>query len=553
MDKKKRKDNPILRWLYQRIRRFVPGIVALVLLCSVSSVNGILMALLSRNILNNYQDRHRVILFGAALLALVLTDILINGLISVIRVRVNGQLTIDLRTYLFSTIVRKKYPKISDHHTGDLLNRFTSDVEVVTSAVAVGLPNAVALVVRIGAGVAAMFLLNWKLGTVIFVAGVFFPAVGRTISRRYRYMHQEVQRTEGQARSFMQESFANIVVIKSFRSEKLILRKLNEYMDTNLKVVIRRNYITVVLQILLGCFFYLGYNGILVWGAAQLQSQRLLFGDLTAFLQLIWQLIGPLQDVSGILPQYYAALASAERLKELENIEDESAQSDPETLRVLRQNFEKISVKNLAFAYDTELVLKNCTFDIPRGEITALTGGSGCGKSTLFKIMLGLYEPTGGSITINDDVPVSPATRELFSYVPQGNMILSGTLRENITMCNEKIREEDIIRAAKAAAIYDFIETLPDGLDTEVKERGAGLSEGQVQRISIARALLSDAPILLLDEATSALDEATETKVLTNIRAMAGKTVLFITHRNTSLSICDHIVHAENHRFTVVK
>ena len=171
-------------------------------------------------------------------------------------------------------------------------------------------------------------------------------------------------------------------------------------------------------------------------------------------------------------------------------------------------------------------------------------------KSTLFKVILGLYTPQKGSITVNGDIKADASVRGLFSYVPQGNMVLSGTVRDNITLCNPNISEERLAEAAKAAEIYDYIMSLPDGFDTVLSERGAGLSEGQIQRISIARALLVDAPMLLLDEATSALDEQTETAVLANIKKMTGKTVLFITHRNTSLKVCDTIVHVSNGKFT---
>ncbi len=552
MEKKTRKPGT-LRWVYSQIKRFIPGIILVTLLESGVAVIGVVMALVSRQVLNNYHDHDKLILFGITLLALTVINILTTGLISVINIRVNGRLTISMRNYMFSALVHKKYPQISSHHSGDLLNRFTSDIDVVVSAVTSTLPGAIAIIVRLISGLIVLASLNWKLALIVVVIGFSFPAFGRKISQKYKYMHKEVQQTEGQARSFMQESFANIVVIKSFRSELPILRKLNEYMDHNLRLKIKRNFISVIIHVLLSSFFNLGYYGILVWGALQLSSGALLYGDLTAYLQLVAQLRSPLQSVSGFLPQYYAAMASAERLMDIENIDDEPEQPGDEELAELCSKFEKISIKNLAFAYDKEIVLQNCTFDIPKGQITAITGESGCGKSTLFKIVLGLYEPIGGTVTVNDDIPVSPATRGLFAYVPQDSMILSGTIRENITMCNSEISDEQVIRAAKAAAIYDFIKELPDGLDTKLAERGGGLSGGQIQRISIARALLFDTPILLLDEATSALDEATETEVLSNIRTLEEKTIIFITHRHTSLSVCDHIVHAEDHRFTVVK
>lgn len=547
----KNNDNSALRWIIRRIRRYIPGILLITALNAVTALTGVALAFLSQNLLDTSGNKSRL-MFGCVLLGVVVTNILLSSVISVINVRVNGRIIMSMRNHMFSELVRKKYPKISGHHSGELLNRFTSDIDVIANAATSTLPSAISMVVRIIAGIGALLVMEPGFAIAVLLIGFCVPAIGRTVSRKYKYMHKEVQQTEGQARSFMQESFANIVVIKSFRSEAPILQKLNQYMEKNLRIKIKRNFISVITHFLLNSFFSLGYYGILIWGAFNLGS-GLTYGTLNAFLQLISQLRAPLQNVSGVLPQYYQAFASAERLMELDNVENEPIQPDADKITSLCDSFRAINIKNVAFAYDEELILKNCSFNVPRGEITALTGESGCGKSTLFKLILGLYEPSGGSITINGEMPVDASTRCLFSYVPQGNMILSGTIRENITMCNSDISEEQIIAAARAAAIYDYIETLPDGLDTVLSERGAGLSEGQIQRLSIARALLFDTPVLLLDEATSALDEQTETQVLSNIKSMTDKTVLFITHRNTSISVCDHIIHAENKTYTVVK
>lgn len=543
-----------LKWIIQRIKKFIPVIVLVSLLDALVAILGVVLAFISKEVLDTSSATggDKIWLFGGLLLGCSAASILITSLVSVINVRSIGRLTISMRCYMFSSLVHKKYGGISDHHSGDLVNRFTSDIDVVVSAATSTLPHVVSMVTKLIAGFTALVILNWKLALIVLVAGFTVPFFGRFISKRYKHLHKEVQKTEGQARSFLQESFANVVVIKSFLSEKPILDKFNQYMQKNLKIKIKRNFITVIINALLHTFFNLGYYCVLLWGATQF-ANGLSYGTLNAYLQLISQLRAPLQNISGILPQYYSALASAERLIDLENIEQEPQLLDDDSSEKLKHDFERIVVDNVAFAYEDELVLKNCSFQLEKNKITAITGESGCGKSTLFKLMLGLYEPTGGSITINGETPINASTRSLFSYVPQGNMILSGTIRENITMCNPDVSEEDIIKAATAADIYDYIASLPDGLDTVLAERGAGLSEGQIQRISIARALLFDAPILLLDEATSALDEQTEVTVLSNIKSMTDKTVFFITHRQTSLAVCDHIVHVENKKFEIIK
>ena len=550
----KQKNSSALKWVLVRVKRFIPGVIAIAAIDAAIAVLGVLLAFISREVLdmNSNGTLERVLLFGTVLFGAVLLTILLTALASVINVRIAGRITIALRSYMFSSLVRKRYAAVSGHHSGDLLNRFTSDIDVIVTSVTSTVPNVVSMIARIVAGVTALVILNPILALIVVFVGTLFPFFGRFISRKYKYLHKQVQSTEGQARSFLQESFANLVVVKSFRSEKPILQKLDEYMQENLRIKIKRNFISVIITVLMHSFFSLGYYGVLLWGATQF-ANGLTYGTLNAYLQLISQLRAPLQNLSGILPQYYAAMASAERLMELEKIESEPEPLDNSALDALRQSFEKLVIDNVAFAYDNELILKNCSFEVPKNCITAITGESGCGKSTLFKLILGLYEPAGGSITVNGEIPVGPATRGLFAYVPQGNMILSGTIRENITMCNPEISDAQVENAARAADIYDYIAALPDGFETRLSERGGGLSEGQIQRISIARALLFDTPVLLLDEATSALDEQTETTVLSNIRRMTGKTVLFITHRNTSISVCDHIVHVDDKKFTVIK
>lgn len=398
---------------------------------------------------------------------------------------------------------------------------------------------------KIIAGVGALIVQNYIFGIIVLLLGFVFPLIGRFISKRFKYMHKEVQKTEGQARSFLQESFANIVVIKTFVSETPILNKLNEYMNANLKMKLKRNLLTIAMHISLYSFFTFGYYIVMVWGAFQIAVGAISYGMLNYYLQLISILRAPLQNISGIIPQYYSAIASAERLMEIEEIDDEAEPISEQELNAVKESFSFIRVENLTFAYDEELILNNCNFDIERNSITAITGESGCGKSTIFKIILGLYDPDGGSITFNGEFPINASTRPMFAYVPQGNMILSGSIRDNLTLYNPNISEEHLIEATKAAVIYDYIKTLPHGFDTILSERGAGLSEGQIQRLSIARALLFDAPILLFDESTSALDEETETALLSNIKHTTGKTVLFITHRNTSLAVCDRIIHID--------
>ena len=552
---KKESNKTTLKWIYARIKKYLPLITAVSVVTALSACTGVGIALVTKQIFDiATKDSQGSILFaGLILFIIIAAQVLLSAVQSFLSAYAGGKLTVNIRHYLFSVLLKKKYSSLSAYHSGDLLNRFTSDTETVVSNSVTIIPSITSIVTKIVTGIGAMLILNPYLAVIILLLGIAVPAIGRVINKRYKQLHKDCQKTEGKTRAFLQECFENIVVIKSFVSEAPFKTRLGFFMDENFKIRMRRTSISVLMHICLYSFFTVGYYSVLVWGAGGISAGSLTYGTLMAFLQLISQLRAPLQNVSGIMPKYYAALASAERLMELEESDDERAALEESKMKSLKADFRRLEINDLCFSYGGDRILENCSFAAEKGRIIALTGESGSGKSTLFKIILGLYEPQSGSITVNGETEVNSSVRGLFSYVPQGNMVLSGTIKDNITLCNSDIDEEKIIKAAKAAEIYDYIVSLQDGFDTVLSERGAGLSEGQLQRISIARALLADAPVLLLDEATSALDEATETKVLDNIKNMTDKTVLFITHRNTSLKVCDRIVRVEDKKFTVIK
>ncbi len=552
---KKENNGKTLKWIFARTKRFFPIVAVISLFSAIISLSGVALALLSKNVLEiaTGDAKGEFWVYGIAIIAVVFLQVVLSGSDTFLKAYANGKLTISLRNYLFEVLNRKKYAKIVNYHSGDILNRFTSDTDVIISCIVNVIPHIASMIAQIVGGFVALVMLDKRIALIIIIAGILVPSLGRLISRKYKAIHKECQQSEGVTRSFMQECFENIVVLKSFQSINPFSNRLNNFMYRNFRIKIKRSLLTSAMHLSLYSFFTVGYYAIFIWGAGSIAKDAITYGTLMAFLQLFQQLRAPLQNISGIIPQYYSALASAERLMEIEQGEEDKPALETDKLNLLKKDFKEFSFNNVDFAYKDEDILKNCSFSVPAGKITALTGESGSGKSTVFRLILGLYEAQSGSITFNENIPLDTSLRGLFAYVPQGNLVLSGSIRENITLCDDTINEEDIIKAAKAAEIYDLIESLPEGFDTVLSERGAGISEGQIQRISIARALLTDAPILLLDEATSALDEETETRVLDNIKAMSNKTVLFVTHRNTSLKVCDRIVHVANKKFSVIK
>lgn len=274
-------------------------------------------------------------------------------------------------------------------------------------------------------------------------------------------------------------------------------------------------------------------------------------------LQLFGQIQMPFRSLSSVFPQYFAMLASAERIIELEDLPSDYIINESDLdCDAIYHNMKEIRFKNISFAYDNDKILENADLSIKKGELVAVFGSSGIGKSTLLKLLLGIISPSSGDIYINskNDVKITldKQTRGIFAYVPQGNMILSGTIRDNITFTKEVFDDEYIIKCARVAEIWDFINSLPNKLDTVLGEKGLGLSEGQIQRIAIARAIFHNSPIILLDEATSALDEKTEIAVLNNIKALKDKMCIIVSHKKAALEICHKVVYIRNGKFEEV-
>ena len=535
------------KWIFTRLKKFIPAVIIISLMSTLVSLGGIALILITRQILNDAQAG----ITGAELrvniiwlIVVLIAQIAINLVDGFIKNKTIFKMDIHLKDRIFREIIAKDYSKISKLHSGELVTRLSSDVDVIVRGMASIIPSVISTVAKLIAGVSVFMALDPLVAIIIIVIGFLFPLIGRIISKKYKHLHKKAQETEGAVRSFLQESIQNVIVIKTFSANNPVRQKLLGYLNENLKVKMKRTWLSLFMHTGLYGSFTLGYYGVLIWGALQIAAGTLAYGTFFAFLELVGILRNPLQSISGILPQYYSTLASAERLIELESIENEPIDTEIDVKNVY-ENMLFIEAKGLTFSYDKEPVINRSDLTINKGSICALMGESGTGKSTLFRLLLGLYKPSDGELFIktkDGEIPLDSTMRRLFSYVPQGDMILSGSIRENITFLSGDVTEEKLENAAKQAVIYDFIKSLPDGFDTVIGERGLGLSEGQLQRIAIARALLNDAPILLLDECTSALDIETELKLLENLKENRDKTVILITHRRAALDICDTVL-----------
>lgn len=541
-----------MRWIYEYSRSNLIWVLLLAVLSGGIAGSFIMLALMSRRFLDiatgaEQGNLNVQILF---ILGLILFQAVLNIICSYVRMRVTAKLEIQIRTGIFSTILRKKYHKIVYMHSGEMLNRMTSDIDIVVGAVVGMIPQAISMFTKIGAGLIVLFVMDSGFTAVVLGIGVLVCICSRIYSRHFKYLHKEVQRTNGKVRSYIQECVENLMVIKSFTNEEAVCDKLKEFQGENYHIRVKRNTVSNLANTLLYVMFTSGYYAALVWGALQISVGAMTFGTLTAFLQIIQQIRTPFQNVSGLIPQYYSMQASAERLMEVEQMEEESFQPMLLNLSEFEKDFQAIIAEQVTVSYeDGAPVLEQVSLRINKGDFAVIVGESGSGKSTLMKLLLQLITCEQGQLyfeTAQGKIPIHAGTRNAFSYVPQGNMIMSGTIRENITFCNDKTDESAICNAAKAAGIWEYIKTLPQGLDTMLSERGEGLSEGQIQRIAIARALLNDAPILLLDECTSSLDKETERSVLQNLKKMSGKTIICISHTEAGISCCNRVFRIKN-------
>ena len=520
------------------------------LLGALSAGCGVSFALLSRQVLDIAVGtlEGSIWLYSGVLVGTLLLQVLLDLSGGYLGTVIAGRMDMRLKDTVFTSLFRKRWQDVSAYHSGDLMTRLTGDGQVVVNALSTLIPRTVTFTTRLVACVAVLFTLDWRFTLIMLGLAAVILGAYRLYGRKAKRLHKACQEAEGDTRAYMQESVENWMVIRAFEGNDTVRVRLGGYLRAHFAHLRRRARWGQTASAALRLVFSGSYYVSLAWGALQLSVGALTYGTLMAFMQIILQVRMPMVNMSGLLPQYYQMLASAERLLELENLPDE-----PRTAPLAADAYDRLQslrVTDVHFAYDAEHpVLNGASLTVNKGEFVALAGFSGIGKSTLFKLLLGFYTPTAGTVelvTADGTVPLGADTRGLFAYVPQQNMLLSGTLRENLSMFCPHVTEEALWQAAEVADIAEAIRRLPQGLDTPLGERGSGLSEGQLQRLAIARAVLSGAPILLLDEVTSSLDEATEERVLSNLRALPDKTCLCISHRPAALTLCDRVIRVED-------
>lgn len=552
---KKNGNRDPVKWLWYYNRKYAWAVGLLSLVSAGISGSFLLLALVSKQVLDiaTGAAAGQAAWYCGALFVVIAVQAGLSILRANLQVRVMTKLEMNLRTRMFSLLLHKRYSEVKLIHSGEILNRFTSDIDVIVSGIIGLFPQLFSMLTQLIGGLAVLFTVDRAFSMVILAVGLAVLLAGRLYSGKFRYLHKEVQRTNGKVRAFLQECMENLVVIKSFVSEHPVLGHLDEYQKENYQIRKKRTAVSNVANTAVYVLFSSGYYAALVWGAFRVASGQMTFGTITALLQIINQIKAPVRNMSGLLPQYYSMLASAERLMELENLPDETIREEITDPAGFYEQMKEIRLDHGTFSYeDGEVVFSDASLRIRKGVKLAIAGPSGAGKSTLFKLLLSLDRLQKGKLVIvteTGEFPVDAGMRSLFSYVPQGNLILSGTIRENLLFGNEGVTEAAMREAARAACIAEEIEQFPAGYDSVLGERSIGLSEGQAQRLAIARALLSRAPVLLLDECTSALDPETETRLLSNLKKLEGRTILCVSHKDITIKSCEEIVWLENGKF----
>lgn len=445
---------------------------------------------------------------------------------------------------MLDRILRSEWTGKESHHSGDVLNRLEQDVGTVVSFLTETIPNTISVVAMFVGAFLYLFSMDKVLAFVIVGIIPVFVLLSKLYIGQMRRLTRQVRDSDSKVQSVLQETIQHRMLIKTLESDSIMVDRLESTQSELRHRVVKRTAFSVVSNFILNAGFSVGYLIAFLWAALRMADQTLTFGGMTAFLQLVNRIQGPARDLTRLAPVFVGVFTAAERLMELEENPLEE-QGDPIPLTAPCG----VRLEHITYAYDDgdSNVIEQLDFDFYPGSCTAVLGETGAGKTTLIRLILALLHPNEGKVILynqQEQKELSPLMRCNFVYVPQGNTLMSGTIRDNLRL-GKLNATEDEIKAALEMSCASFVMELPDGLDTVCTEAGGGLSEGQAQRISIARALLRNRPIMLFDEATSALDPETERQLLHNILSNHDKTVIFITHRPAVVDYCDQTLHLQ--------
>ncbi|PJM78658.1 ABC transporter ATP-binding protein [Bifidobacterium scaligerum] len=559
----------IYLWLLRVCKQTSLFVVLMCVLQAGIAAIGVGYALLMRDAIDSAAGHNSSRFFTLCVIFIMalMLQIILRAVYIYIGERSKSSIDNRLRSTVFEGILRSDAAFATRYHSGELINRLTSDITVVSENITTLAPITVSMTIRLVGVIAVMFVLSPELTGMFICAGLVMGMMSMLLRNWLKHLHQRVQEAEGAVRSFIQECLENLLVIRAFGVQAKILRHAEMTMKSHQQARMRRIVGNDIASTGLTFAVQGGYALGFIWCGHGLLAGTITYGTLLAVIQLIGQIQTPFVSLGSIFPQHAALLASTERLIDLLPQRHSSARNENNACfdindtslpaSLLYQQMMGLSFRDVNFSYGRNNVLHNFSYTIHKGDFIAITGRSGIGKSTLLKLILGSYVPQSGKIVLEAtdgknkyDLEPNAIPDGFYAYVPQGNGLMSGTIREAVALSDphddSSLFDEERIRwACTVADAAHFIEQLPQQYDTILGEHGAGLSEGQMQRLAVARALYSQAPILLLDESTSALDAKSEYNMLSRIKALHNRTVLIVSHRKEVLGFCNQIVHLD--------
>ena len=548
-----------LLWMYAYVRRYWLLIGAYVLLGASGSVLGLGTSVVSKDLVDAVTGVNslEIVRVAATYVGVGVAQIFINAVKSRLSLKVRLKVTNEIRADIYEQVLRTNWESLAKYRSGDLLYRVNGDAGMVANTILTFLPNVVTTLISFG-GAFIIVMQNdpWMALIALLGAPISF-ITSRYSARKMREFQRDNQNVASDRTVFDQETFQNLQFIKAFGMIDRVAEKFHRIQQESVDVALRQNrfqqYMTVTTSLVGQAVGYACYG----FAAFRLWQGEISYGTMTMIVSMAASLRGSFSSILNLMPQVIRAGISAERIMEITSLPRDSMEDQEEAEEIKRRAKDEgvfVHMDSVDFCYEEEKwIYRDADFRAEPGEIVALIGPSGQGKTTTLNLILGLYHPQKGLVTVGnpdgDPLRASSSTRRLFSYIPQGNTMFSGTIADNMRMVKPEATEEEIRSALEAACAWEFVEKLDHGMDTEVRERGTRFSEGQKQRLSIARALLADAPVMILDEATSALDVATERRVLRQIiKKEPSRTVIVAAHRPSVFSMCNRVYKVGNGR-----
>lgn len=536
------------RWLFSYSRPYLGKIGLVVVLGVLNTVASLAMVQVSKSIIDNATFGNEFVRLLVIYMLLVFGMQALSVVNSLLTALLTEKFSFGIRKQIYDKIIQSHWMDVKKYHTGDLMTRLTSDAGNIADGIISTIPGIFLLVIELVMVFFTLFQYSRLLAVLALLVAPVAAFTSWLLGRKLKVLQGKVQESEAAYRSFLQESLANLLIVKAFANEEYSVDRLTRLREERFKWVFRRTKMSLFSSTTMSISFQIGYIAAFSYGVFQIANGSITYGTMSVFLALVNRVQAPVLQLAQQIPRIVMILTSAGRVMELQDIPVEEKQPEqikPEGIGV--------RVEGLSFGYTAETVLEDTALEIRPGEFVAIIGESGIGKTTLIRLMMSFMSNYRGNITYfnqtGEQEKANAGSREFIAYVPQGNTLFSGTIRENIRMGNLEASEEEIFQALRMAAAYDFVMELPEGLDTIIGERGHGLSEGQAQRIAIARAFVRRAPFFILDEATSALDEKTELSVLQGLQELQPKpTCLIITHRRSILTYCDREIRIQDKR-----